>query len=275
MRFGIFFNKTNGFVAGDKHKYSASQLKVYNNSPSVLTAGSVVSFSVNRIISGAVPVIAYDSGNQNWGIMKNTISPDVFGDCIIAGPVEVEISGTGEFAVPAADGKSFTAGTSGAKILCMSEGKGIILLGGGGGAAASVYNGQHKLILHTADNQGVKSYSVHIADGATFDPATGNSDTSRVEVNGISFDLQPQQFALTTLRTLYVYVTFSAATNSTAASVKYEIGRSLPVNSSSFVYYLIGRCVYKDGAFTVQQDHIGTSSNGIVRINWGRMCNVE
>lgn len=143
------------------------------------------------------------------------------------------------------------------------------------GGVGYEYNGQHKLILKTtANSQGVNSYSVYVADGATFDPETGNSDTSRVEVNGVSFDLAAKRFTLGN-STLYIYVTFSAATSSVSASVKYETGDSLPPNSSLKSYYLIGRCVYADGTFIVQQDHVGASSNGIVRINWGRACNVE
>lgn len=261
-------NKQSGISAGDAHRITTSKLKVYNNTAEILIAGQAVSFDNDVIIADSIPVKKY-SASVSWGVLATTLQPDGFGECIVSGAVLVTtITGSGSSAEPASDGRSFVAGNSGAQILCLdaASGTGMILLGGGVGSGAAEYNGQHKLILHAG--------AVYVADGATFDPATGNSDTSRVEVNGVSFDLPPQQFTLAAA-TLYIYVRFSASTSSTTASVIYESGKKLPANSSLNSYYLIGRCVYKDGAYTIQQDHIGTSSNGVVRINWGRLCNVE
>ena len=270
-------NKQSGISAGNAHRITTSKLKVYNNTAEILIAGQAVSFDNDVIIADSIPVKKY-SASVSWGVLATTLQPDGFGECIVSGAVLVTITGSGTSAEPAPDGKSFVAGNSGAQILCLdsASGIGMILLGGGvGSGAVEEYNGQHKLILYTAtDTQGVKTQSVYVADGATFDSATGNSDTSRVEVNGVCFDLPPQQFVLAA-ETMYIYVKFSAATSLEAASVKYETGRRLPSNSSLNSYYLVGRCVYKDGAYTIQQDHIGTSSNGVVRINWGRLCNVE
>ena len=270
-------NKLAGISVDGTRKIATSKLKVYNNTNVVLIAGQAVSFADDVIISDAIPVIRYSASSVKWGVLATTLQPDGFGECIVSGAVLVTITGSGSSAEPAADGKSFIAGNSGAQILCLdaTSGTGMILLGGGVGSGAAEYNGQHKLMLRTAkDAQGVTTQSVYVADGATFDSATGNSDTSRVEVNGVCFDLQPQQFTLAA-ETMYIYVKFSAATSSEAASVKYETGKKLPSNSSLSSYYLIGRCIYANGSFSIQQDHIGTSSNGVVRINWGRLCNVE
>ena len=269
-------NKQSGISAGDAHRITTSKLKVYNNTAEILIAGQAVSFDNDVIIADSIPVKKY-SASVSWGVLATTLQPDGFGECIVSGAVLVTITGSGTSAEPASDGKSFVAGNSGAQILCLdaASGTGMILLGGGVGSGEKEYNGQHKLMLRTAkDAQGVTTQSVYVADGATFDSATGNSDTSRVEVNGVCFDLPPQQFTLAA-ETMYIYVKFSAATSSEAASVKYETGKKLPSNSSLSSYYLIGRCIYANGSFSIQQDHIGTSSNGVVRINWGRLCNVE
>ncbi len=269
-------NKQSGISAGDAHRITTSKLKVYNNTAEILIAGQAVSFDNDVIIADSIPVKKY-SASVSWGVLATTLQPDGFGECIVSGAVLVTITGSGSSAEPASDGRSFVAGNSGAQILCLdaASGTGMILLGGGAGSGTAEYNGQHKLILYAAtDTQGVKTQSVYVADGATFDSATGNSDTSRVEVNGVCFDLPPQQFVLAA-ETMYIYVKFSAATSSEAASVKYETGKKLPSNSSFNSYYLVGRCIYENGSFSIQQDHIGTSSNGVIRINWGRLCNVE
>jgi hypothetical protein len=147
-------------------------------------------------------------------------------------------------------------------------------LGGGSGAGAAVdeYNGMHKLVLIT-DNSNPKSptYKVCVCDGATYDPETQKSGKSRVEVNNVSFDLDAKVFELHK-KTAYIYVKFTAGTQNSQAQVAYLSGDDLQTNSDTGIVYLIGRAVFSDGAFFVQQDHTGAATNGVIHITWGTIC---
>ena len=138
----------------------------------------------------------------------------------------------------------------------------------------SEYNGMHKLFLISeTEGEGEEAQTtnyIYIADGATFDSKTGESAASRVEVNGISFDLQPQKFTLEN-HSVYVYAVFSAATPTSEASVSYGVGAELPKNDATDkYYYLIGRVLLKDGTFSVHQDHENKTANGIIVILWSK-----
>lgn len=143
-----------------------------------------------------------------------------------------------------------------------------------GGSAVDEYNGMHKLVLIT-DNSNPEApiYKVCVCDGATYNPQTHTSGESRVEVNGVSFDLGSKIFD-TDKQVTYVYVLFTAATQGSEATVSYAVGGSLPENSSSSKVYLIGRVVFDSNSksFSIVQDHKGNSSNGVVCINWGVYC---
>lgn len=142
-----------------------------------------------------------------------------------------------------------------------------------GGSAVDEYNGMHKLVLIT-DNSNPESlsYKVCVCDGATYNPQTHTSGSSRVEVNGVSFDLDAEVFELSD-KTAYIYVKFTAGTQNSEAQVAYQSGDRLPASSDTETSYLIGRTVCSNGAFTIQQDHIGTATNGVIRIPWGTICN--
>ena len=135
------------------------------------------------------------------------------------------------------------------------------------------YNGMHKLVLIT-DNSNPEApiYKVCVCDGATYNPNTQTSGSSRVEVNNVSFDLDAEVFELHE-KTAYIYVKFTAGTQDSQAHVTYHSGDDLQINTDTEIVYLIGRAVFKDGAFTVQQDHTGAATNGVIHIAWGTICN--
>lgn len=270
-------NAQNGFVAGKfSSKSSYGRISVCNVSSEVIEAGTAVSFpSAADATDGVIPCEKAKSATAQFGVITSDIAPDSIGSCVVSGPVTVEISGTGDFAAPA-DGGKMVAGASGAPILFRFEDTAIINLGGGSGAAgASEYNGMHKLVLIT-DNSNPEApiYKVCVCDGATYNPQTHTSKSSRVEVNGVSFDLDSQLFELKK-QDQYVYVIFTAATEDNEPNVKYEIGNELPKNQyNKTKVYLLGRVIFdaERNSYNIQQDHIGIYLNGCVYINWGVSC---
>lgn len=113
---------------------SLSRLKVYNNTQESIETGSAVVFDEEaEIIDEAIACTEYKAGKK-WGVLVDDLDPDSFGVVVISGPVEVEISsGSGQFATPASDGKSFVLGGSGVPVLCSNAQSAVILLGGSGG----------------------------------------------------------------------------------------------------------------------------------------------
>lgn len=218
--------------------------------------------------------------NEPWGIALDDVEPQEYGRMALTGTVPAFFSGSGRKVTPTQDG--LVAGDAGSAWVVAKpaesypEGEsfpGIILLGGGSGSAAPSYNGMHKLVLIT-DNSNPEApiYKVCVCDGATYNPQTHTSGKSRVEVNGVSFDLDAEVFELSD-KTAYIYVKLTAGTQNSQAQVAYQSGDRLPASSDTETSYLIGRAVYNDGAFTTQQDHVGTATNGVIHIPWGTICN--
>lgn len=210
-----------------------------------------------------------------WGIATCDIAPGGVGDIIIQGIAPALWTGNGGFVSPSGTGLIGSQSGRGEVISpAYKELPGIILLGGGSGAAgASEYNGMHKLVLIT-DNSNPEApvYKVCVCDGATYNSQTHTSGSSRVEVNNVSFDLDAEVFELHE-KTAYIYVKFTAGTQDSQAHVTYHSGDDLQINTDTEIVYLIGRAVFKDGAFTVQQDHTGAATNGVIHIAWGTICN--
>jgi hypothetical protein len=268
-------NAQNGFVAGKfSSKSSYGRISVCNVSSEVIEAGTAVSFPATAdATDNVIPCEKAKSATAQFGVITSDIAPDSIGSCVVSGPVTVEISGTGDFAAPAEGGK-MVAGASGAPILFRFENTAVINLGGGSGAAVDEYNGMHKLVLIT-DNSNPEApiYKVCVCDGATYNPQTHTSKSSRVEVNGVSFDLDSQIFELKK-QDQYVYIHFFPGSADVTATVEYDIGASLPENyTGKDYYYLIGRTIYTNGAYSITQDHNGLLTNGTVQIWWGRRCN--
>lgn len=113
---------------------SLARLKVYNSSAEQFPNGFVVSFDEKgQLVGNAIPARSYVVGKR-WGVLTDALAAKEFGEAIVSGPVEVEISsGSGQFATPASDGKSFVLGGSGVPVLCSNSKKAVILLGSSGG----------------------------------------------------------------------------------------------------------------------------------------------
>ena len=110
-----------------------TRLKVYNSTNEILPAGAAVTFADGAIIDEAVPAAKYKSGAIAYGVLEGSLEPDHFGTAIISGPVNVEIQGgSGKFANPSDDGKSFVLGGTGVQVLAHHEKTAVILLGGSG-----------------------------------------------------------------------------------------------------------------------------------------------
>lgn len=129
-------NQVNGAQAGVylDGAGSLSRLKIYNNTAKTIEKGAAVVFDEDgEIIDGSIPCTDYQAGKK-WGVLTDATDPTSFGVVIVSGPAEVEISsGSGQFATPASDGKSFVLGGSGVPVLCSNAQSAIILLGGSGG----------------------------------------------------------------------------------------------------------------------------------------------
>jgi hypothetical protein len=142
-----FLNSLNGFSsASSRGRDIGARVKVYNDTNGELKAGTPVAFIDGDIVSGAIPVVEYTAGAENWGVLTETIDKGVFSSVIVSGPAQILLQGeTGKFASPTEDG--FVRSSTGSPILCNGEdSQAVILLGASAPAVAGDgYNGYFKV----------------------------------------------------------------------------------------------------------------------------------
>ena len=128
------------------------RIQVYNNSDSTLTAGTAVNFADGGSLCGeAVPAIKLKDTEKPWGVLVNQLKAKAIGSCILCGPAQVSLSGSGDFAAPTTSNPSvFTRGATGAPVIFASDGKGVILLGA---IAQDVYDGPFAVSYDTEKKQ--------------------------------------------------------------------------------------------------------------------------
>ena len=142
-------NAMNGFSA--KPMLAAGgmiRIQVYNNTSSEIAAGTAVNFSGDgTLCDEAVPAEPLQDASKPWGVVVNPLAAKAMGSCILCGPANVALSGTGDYAEPsAASPATFTRGATGAPVIFASGGKGVILLDA---ISQDVYDGPFALSYDT------------------------------------------------------------------------------------------------------------------------------
>ena len=128
------------------------RIQVYNISGSTLTAGTAVNFADSGSLCGeAVPAIKLKDTEKPWGVLVNLLKSKAIGSCILCGPAQVSLTGSGDFAAPTTSNPSvFTRGATGAPVIFAGDGKGVVLLGA---IAQDIYDGPFALSYDTEKKQ--------------------------------------------------------------------------------------------------------------------------
>lgn len=132
-------NSVNGFMGGIQRATSGGvvRVQIWNAGIEAFVAGQPVAFDNTKDICGeALPAVPVTDPSKPWGVCVNLLEPMAMGDCIVAGPAKVTLTGdSGDYAKP--EGTVFVRGTGTARVLhCDAEGKAVILLGGTGGGGS-------------------------------------------------------------------------------------------------------------------------------------------
>lgn len=124
------------------------RIQVYNNSSAEIPAGTAVNFSESGSLCGdAVPCEKLKDTAKPWGVTVLKLAAKEMGDCVISGPAQVTLSGSGDYAQPSTSSPStFTRGATGAPVIFSGGGKGVILLGA---ISQDIYNGPFALSYDT------------------------------------------------------------------------------------------------------------------------------
>ena len=231
---------------------TVSRLKVYNSTSENLNFGWAVAFDNKAIVDGAVPAVKYSSNAKAWGVLTETLEPGSFGSVIISGAVEVAFSGSGDYASPNSDGKSFVVGATGAQVLCSKDGRAVILLGGGV-ASETGYNGYFTLkpLAQTEEELEQDKIRVAVCDGQTWNSERLSSNQSLAYINGV---LKYYSSTIVTVSkdTPLIVMRYSFGED------KAEIKAVKELVDSFYTYtdYLIGELVFADNQLKLIQRHI-------------------
>lgn len=173
-------NALNGFSAKPLTASGGMiRIQVYNNSSGTLEAGTAVGFSENGSLCGdAVPAEPIQDASKPWGVLVNRLGEKAMGSCILSGPAQVSLSGSGDYARPdVSSPATFTRGATGAPVIFASDGKGVILLGA---ISQDIYDGPFALSYDT-ETEKIKVNAGYLnrngewkeVPEAAFSPSTG------------------------------------------------------------------------------------------------------
>jgi len=128
------------------------RIQVYNDSGSTLSAGTAVNFAESGSLCGeAIPAIKLKDTEKPWGVLVNQLKSKAIGSCILCGPAQVSLTGSGDYAAPTTSNPSvFTRGATGAPVIFAGSDKGVVLLGA---IAQDVYDGPFALSYDTEKKQ--------------------------------------------------------------------------------------------------------------------------
>lgn len=125
------------------------RIQVYNNSGAEIPAGTAVNFVEGGSLCGdAIPCVKLTDEAKPWGVTALKLAAKEMGDCVISGPAQVTLSGSGDYAQPSVSSPStFTRGATGAPVIFSGGGgKGMILLGA---ISQDIYDGPFALAYDT------------------------------------------------------------------------------------------------------------------------------
>lgn len=147
-------NALNGFNAKPMMATGGMiRIQVYNNTGSAITEGTAVNFTEKgALCDTAVPAEPLKDTAKPWGVLVNKLDPKAIGSCILCGPANVKLSGSGDYAAPTKNTPAtFTRGATGAPVIFAGEnGKGMVLLGA---IAQDIYDGPFAISYDTEKKQ--------------------------------------------------------------------------------------------------------------------------
>jgi len=171
-------NSLDGFGSGIARGTTGGvvRIQIWNSTGDAFAAGQPVAFDTQKEMSGhALPAVKVTNTKKPWGVCVNPLDPNAIGDCIIAGPAEVTLSGgSGDYAEPVVNGTRFSRSSTGTARVLFSGDKTIIVLGGASSSSGD-YTGMLHLGVETETVNGTKKVYL------TVDwPKSGSSDASLV-----------------------------------------------------------------------------------------------
>jgi hypothetical protein len=128
------------------------RIQVYNAGSGEIAAGTAVNFSENGSLCGdVIPCEPLKDAAKPWGVTVLKLAAKEMGDCVLSGPANVALSGSGDYAQPSVGSPAtFTRGATGAPVIFFSGGKGVILLGA---ISQDIYDGPFALSYDTETKQ--------------------------------------------------------------------------------------------------------------------------
>lgn len=206
-----------------------------------------------------------------WALYLDPVNPGQLGRAMLSGVTACAavIRSTSHRFVSPIRGDltgALESGDSGARLLWATGSAGLqyCLVQMGGGAGGSGYRGYFTLfdssfLERQNDGTIVTRYRVTIADGATWNGATGGQ--SRCRVNNITFYLPPTQSPDLSSGTTFLLhfrnaVKATGDTPEQPATVTIETADNLPPDTATDCYYQLGRALFSSAGMTIVQDHV-------------------
>ena len=178
-------NRLNGFRLGGLSASSSVVVRVscYNSTSEKITAGSAVMFSEDAdLCSDAIPIEKCSDDSKPFAVLENTLESNKIGNAIVAGATTVNVSGEElDYVAPniSTPGSFKYSDTGTARVLFVSDGKAIILLGGSSGETS--YNGPFAVDLDDDGTLKVSSgYLNRNGEFLTIAAATGIAPSSGI-----------------------------------------------------------------------------------------------
>ena len=254
-------NGIGGSAIKDK-SLSTVRIRVYNNTELTLPAGTAVGFILSSALVGdAVPAEAVKDISKPWGVLADSLKPNDIGDCIISGPVTVDCTGTGAFALPDINTPDvFKLGSTGAPVLFSADGRAMINLGASSGGSTE-YNGYFAVVDDSDLSGETPIYRVKVIDSAS------ENEYSTYYFDYKPFDVDDISLVITGSCSIVLHVTtpVDTSSNPTAEIVALE---TVPASDEDDIYYVLADVVLAAGSMTITQRH-----NGNAMIFWLGDCN--
>lgn len=141
------------------------RIQVCNGTDTPLFKGTAVNFGGMHVTEDIALAVGFTDPAKPWGVVTQALAPGEIGDCCISGPVCVALAGTGSYAQPSpASPAVFTAGATGAPVLCAFNGRALINIGAGN---AENYDGPFALSYDSATGM-LKVSAGYISCNGTF-----------------------------------------------------------------------------------------------------------
>ena len=193
----------------------------------------------------AVPAEVITDRYKTVGVLADSLKANDIGYCIISGPVTVDCSGDGMFALPDINTPDvFKLGETGAPVLFSADGRAMINLGASSGEGGAEYNGYFK-IVDVSDGDGFK---VKLVDGFS-DDLSIETKAGDCILNETRHEINTQILTITQSCFIYLESEYNTTTKTSSEPVinQYITKKEVEANKS---YFLLYRVCFMDDAIT-------------------------